>query len=233
MAGAPGIVQPGAAQNPLAQAGLPQTPDKVGAAQAGVEGLDKVEQAAASRPANPSSLSWQGNGPVSMKSKPSNTFGRNKTKAKGADKAAPAEADRGMAPQDSVWPLEGAVTSRFGWDESDGAGKRRWNSGITIAAPAGSPVRAILAGRVVYAGPREGYGNTVVLEHKDGLRSYYGNLQEPSLRVGDKIKHGADFAKIAAQPQEENSASLHFEMKKGEMALNPESAIRRMETASR
>jgi hypothetical protein len=57
------------------------------------------------------------------------------------------------------------------------------------------------------------------------------------LQVGESVAHGANFAKIAAQPTSSadgaNSAILHFEMKKGEMALNPESAIRRMATASR
>jgi murein DD-endopeptidase MepM/ murein hydrolase activator NlpD len=88
---------------------------------------------------------------------------------------------------------------------------------------------------VVYAGPRDGFGNTVVLEHKDGYRSYYSHVDSPSVQVGEKVKHGAEFARVATQPfpgaQGENSASLHFELKKGEMALNPESAIRRQETA--
>ena len=132
--------------------------------------------------------------------------------------------------------MEGVVTNRFGWEDDAATGKRRWNAGVTIAAPANSPVRAVLAGRVVYAGPREGYGNTVVLEHKDGFRSYYGNLQNTTLKIGDKIKLGANFAKIAEQPASsssgENSASLHFEIKKGEMALNPESAIRQTATTA-
>ncbi len=215
------------------QAG-PASANRINAEQAEVE--PATQTGITSKKVDPSLLSWQGNGPVSIKEKPSSVFGRNR-KVKNSDGGKEAEgASRGMAPQESLWPLEGQVTSRFGW-EDDAAGKRRWNAGITIAAPADSPVRAVLAGRVVYAGPREGHGNTVVLEHKDGFRSYYSNLQQTALKVGDKIKHGANFAKIATQPSSspdgENSAFLHFEMKKGEMALNPESAIRRMATASR
>ena len=216
------------------QAG-PAFADRIGVEQAGIESA--AQAGTASKKVDPSLLSWQGNGPVSIKERPSSAFGRNRKQVKNNDGKKEGEgAARGMAPQESLWPLEGQVTSRFGW-EDDATGKRRWNAGITIAAPAGSPVRAVLAGRVVYAGPREGYGNTVVLEHKEGFRTYYSNLQSTTLKVGDKIKHGADFAKIATQPSPspdgENSAFLHFEMKKGEMALNPESAIRRMATASR
>lgn len=112
-----------------------------------------------------------------------------------------------------------------------------WNSGVRISAPEGTAVRAVLDGTVVYAGHRDGYGNSVVLEHKDGYRSYYSNLTQGSVKIGDTVKHGAEFAQIAAQasPSEngENSASLHFELKRGEMALNPEFAISRMTTASR
>jgi septal ring factor EnvC (AmiA/AmiB activator) len=48
--------------------------------------------------------------------------------------------------------------------------------------------------------------------------------------VGDKVQHGSEFAQLAAKPQStpggENSSSLYFELKKGEMALNPENALR-------
>ncbi|MDR0826920.1 MAG: peptidoglycan DD-metalloendopeptidase family protein [Desulfovibrio sp.] len=155
--------------------------------------------------------------------------------AQAAKPSAPAQAKTASAPAApadavaaSVWPLDGPMLSRFGWTD-DAGGRRRWNPGVEIAASAGSPVKAILPGTVVYSGPREGAGNTVVLEHKGGYRSYYGNLQPSKLRVGEQVKHGAEFAKIAAgpssSPQGENSASLRFELKKGEMALNPESAI--------
>lgn len=165
-------------------------------------------------------------------------FGRKKKKSKStkADetaKAAPAQ-PRGMVPQGTLWPLAGEggnVVSHFGWEDDASGGRRHWNSGVRIAAQPQSPVRAIMEGTVVYAGQREGYGHTVVMEHKDGFRSYYSNLTDASVRVGDRVAHGAEFAKIAAQAsppsKAENSASLYFELKKGEMALNPENAIER------
>ncbi|MDR1686223.1 MAG: peptidoglycan DD-metalloendopeptidase family protein [Desulfovibrio sp.] len=133
-------------------------------------------------------------------------------------------------------PLPGPVVSRFGW-EDDGTGRRRWKPGVEIAASPGDSVRAVLPGTVVYAGPRDGAGNTVVIEHNEGYRSYYGNLQPATVRVGQRVGLGAEFAKVAAQPAAqaggENSASLHFELKKGEMALNPESVFSRADEARR
>ncbi|MDR2488130.1 MAG: peptidoglycan DD-metalloendopeptidase family protein [Desulfovibrio sp.] len=209
----------------------------IGREQAGAEAVTREESS--SRPVNPALLSWQGNGPVSIKGKPSGAFGRNKRRSGSDDvgKTPSAMPVRGLAPRESVWPMEGVVTNRFGWEDDASTGKRRWNSGIDIIAPADSPVRAVLAGRVAYAGQREGHGYTIVLEHSGGFRTYYSHLQDPQLKIGELIQHGANFAKIAAKPASspdgENSAVLHFEMKKGEMALNPENAIRRMATASR
>ncbi len=170
-------------------------------------------------------------------------FGRDKKRMKSPktaamEKTVPAQ-PRGMAPEETLWPLSGsggAITNHFGWEDDKASGERRWNAGIRIAAPEQTPVRAVLDGTVVYAGQREGYGHTVVLEHKNGFRSYYSNLESENLKVGDKVAHGSEFAKIATQPaasgQGANSASLLFELKRGEMAINPENAIRRNEEGS-
>ena len=181
--------------------------------------------------------SWKGPGPVSAKPKPDHLFWRDKNAALATlteTRSKPAVQPKGMAPSDTLWPLageQGTVTGHFGWEDDPATGKRRWNPGVHIAAPPDTPVRAVLPGTVVYAGQREGRGHTVVLEHKDGYRSYYSNVEPNSVKIGEHVRHGAEFAKIAAQPSlvvnGENSASLLFELKKGEMALNPESAISR------
>ena len=182
--------------------------------------------------------SWQGNGPVSATPKPISSFNRQGIgRTDGADAASGAAKTRprGMVPQDTLWPHEGKVLSGFGW-EDDPAGGRRWNSGVTLQGAPGDPVKAILDGTVVFSGQREGYGNTVVLEHKDGFFSYYGNVAPGGLKVGDKVPRGSNFANIGEQPPSaqlgENSAPLFFELKRGEMALNPEAAIRAGLTAS-
>lgn len=169
--------------------------------------------------------------------KPDHLFAREQGAAQASAEPAakaPQTPPRGMVPPETIWPLanEGTVTSGFGWEDIPGANKRRWNSGVRIEAPAGTPVRAILSGTVVYAGERDGYGNTLVLEHGNGYRSYYSNLADNNLQIGSKVRHGAEIAQIAAQTSPsangENSASLYFELKKGEMAINPESAIKRL-----
>lgn len=233
-----GPEQPGPENLPDAS-GLPGLP---GAATA--KGKSETPMTADARPEaradgpDPASMSWQGPGPVSAAPRPFSPFaGRAaQSAAKTADEDSKKGSRPAIAPENTIWPLqEGRVTASFGWEEDQTSGRRRWNPGIRIDAPEGTPVRAVLDGTVVYTGQREGAGNSVILQHSGGYRSYYGNLMPVGLRVGDKIKHGAEFAKIAVQDSsragEEKSASLHFELKKGEMALNPEAAISRLTAA--
>jgi stage IV sporulation protein FA len=86
-------------------------------------------------------------------------------------------------------------------------------------------------GTVRFSGRREGYGQTVILEHRDGLLSYYGNVEAGDLKVGETVARGTEFAKIQAQTsptgEKENSAPLFFALKRGEVALDPETALKR------
>src|SRR5690606_10096080 len=63
-----------------------------------------------------------------------------------------------------AWPVEGRLLYPFGRQTQPNGTVLRWN-GIGIAAPEGTPVRAVAAGTAVLAGPFEGYGPTVVLSH--------------------------------------------------------------------
>lgn len=136
---------------------------------------------------------------------------------------------RGLLPQQATWPYEGQITSRFGWQD-DPSGKRRWNPGVSIAANPGDNITPCLPGRVVYVGERGEYGDSIVLEHADGFMSFYGNVQANNLNVGDAVAAGTPFAKVTANPgfiaEGEKTAPLFFEIKRGEMALNPEAAIK-------
>ncbi|MDR2075427.1 MAG: rod-binding protein [Desulfovibrio sp.] len=180
---------------------------------------------------------WQGTPLVSAKPKPASSLGRRDgpAEAKAAPETAARERYQGLKPPEILWPYDGKVVSPFGWTEDPGGG-RRWNSGITLDGVPGESVRAVQDGTVVFSGRREGC-QTLVLEHRDGLLSYYGNVEAGDLQIGDPVALGTEFAKIQAQSpasgKEENSAPLFFALKRGEMALNPETAIKRLPPADR
>lgn len=87
------------------------------------------------------------------------------------------------------WPVEGKLVYRFGPERRPNGVVLRWN-GIGIAAPVGTPVRAVEAGTVVLAGPLEGYGPTVMLSHGGGYYTLYLYLQSVSVREGDLVTAG-------------------------------------------
>lgn len=87
------------------------------------------------------------------------------------------------------WPLEGDLIYRFGRDQRPNGMVLRWN-GVGLAAPTGTPVRAVKAGSVVLAGPFEGYGPTVVLSHGDGFYTLYLYLEDIGVVEGRDVTAG-------------------------------------------
>ncbi|HET9949321.1 MAG TPA: peptidoglycan DD-metalloendopeptidase family protein [Longimicrobiales bacterium] len=87
------------------------------------------------------------------------------------------------------WPVDGDVIYEFGRDQRPNGTVLRWN-GIGLAAPPGTPVRAVRSGRVVLAGPFEGYGPTVVLSHGDGFYTLYLYLEEIGVVEGREVEAG-------------------------------------------
>ncbi|MGE0159432.1 MAG: murein hydrolase activator EnvC [Gemmatimonadales bacterium] len=87
------------------------------------------------------------------------------------------------------WPLEGRLIYRFGRERRPNGMVLPWN-GIGLAAPTGTPVRAVKAGRVALAGPFEGYGPSVVLSHGDGFYTLYLYLEDIGVVEGRDVEAG-------------------------------------------
>ena len=85
------------------------------------------------------------------------------------------------------WPLQGRVLRGFGQKRSDG--QSNW-TGMVIAAPAGTEVRAVQSGRVAYAGWLLGYGLLLVIEHDNGYATLYGHNQTLVKERGDRVEAG-------------------------------------------
>lgn len=87
------------------------------------------------------------------------------------------------------WPVEGRVVYRFG-PERRPNGITLVNNGIGIGAPLGTPVKAVEAGRVSHAGPFEGYGSMVMVNHGGGYYTLYMYLDSVSVTEGQSIVSG-------------------------------------------
>lgn len=67
----------------------------------------------------------------------------------------------------------------------------RVHRGVDLAAPMGSPVRAVRSGTVVQVGFHRGFGRYVELEHRGGLRSLYAHLKDIGVEAGQRVRQAA------------------------------------------
>jgi murein DD-endopeptidase MepM/ murein hydrolase activator NlpD len=108
------------------------------------------------------------------------------------------------------WPARGRIIRGF-------AG----NDGINIALPEGTPVKAVEAGVVAYAGNElKGYGNLILIRHANGFVSAYANTSEIDVKRGETVKRGQIIAK-SGQTGNVTSPQLHFELRKGSKPVDP------------
>ena len=121
-------------------------------------------------------------------------------------------------------PVEGPLSSGFGPRQLDGA-EPRDHRGVDLAAPAGAPIRAAKAGTVAFAGPRGTYGDTVILDHGDGLTSLYAHARSVAVAVGDEVPKGAVIAEVGTTGRS-TGPHLHFEIRRDGEAIDPTAALR-------
>lgn len=91
-------------------------------------------------------------------------------------------------------PVRGEQLGMFGVQRPDGG---TWR-GVVLRAPAGTPVKAIAAGRVVFANWMSGFGNLLIVDHGEGFLSVYGNNQSVLKQVGDVVASGDAIARVGA-----------------------------------
>ncbi|AUI67145.1 hypothetical protein C5N92_01250 [Glaesserella australis] len=125
-------------------------------------------------------------------------------------------AGRGLGSGKYSMPVSGKIVNRFG---STQMGELKWN-GIVIQAGAGTPVKAIAAGRVILADWLQGYGQVVVIDHGNGDMSLYGYNQSVSVKKGTRVQGGQTIASVGNSGGQSRSA-LYFEIRRKGVAVNP------------
>ncbi|MEM0906605.1 MAG: peptidoglycan DD-metalloendopeptidase family protein [Pseudomonadota bacterium] len=114
------------------------------------------------------------------------------------------------------WPVRGRIIAGFG-KQADGGR----NDGINLAVPAGTPVRAAEAGKVIYAGNElEGYGNLILVQHSGDWVSAYAHNESLDVARGDRVERGQPIAR-AGQSGSVDQPQLHFELRKKSKPVDP------------
>ena len=115
------------------------------------------------------------------------------------------------------WPSQGRLIAHY---DSPRLGEQLKWRGVLIQAAEGTAVRAIAAGRVVFADELRGFGLLVIIDHGDGYMSLYGYNRELHKKSGDRVEAGETIAAVGLNGAEE-PAGLYFEIRVHGEPSNP------------
>lgn len=118
------------------------------------------------------------------------------------------------------WPLEGRITSRFGWRNISVGGNRN-HSGIDVAGATGTPVQAARAGTVSRTGWVGAYGYAVYLDHGAGMETRYAHFSAIHVTPGQTVRQGEVLGAVGSSGAA-TGPHLHFEIRQDGVALDPE-----------
>ena len=119
-----------------------------------------------------------------------------------------------------IWPISGPITSEFGWRVHPIFGSQRFHSGLDIGGDYGMPIHAAQSGVVIEAGWIGGYGNTVMIEHGNGVVTLYGHNESLAVGVGQQVSQGQVIA-YCGSTGNSTGPHCHFEVRLGGEPVSP------------
>ena len=120
------------------------------------------------------------------------------------------------------WPVSGGLLAGYGGRLPDG----RRSDGVLIAAAAGSAVKAVADGTVVFADWMTGYGNILIIDHGNGYMSLYAHNDGLLRDAGDAVKRGDAVASVGTSGGQDQPA-LYFELRRDGAPVNPSTWLTR------
>lgn len=121
-----------------------------------------------------------------------------------------------------LWPVQGRISGRFGRQRVYNGTPRSPHSGMDIAAPTGTAVKAPAGGIVTFVGP-DLYltGGTLVIDHGAGISSNFLHLSRIDVKVGDRVEQGQAVAAVGATGRA-TGPHLHWGMNWFDTRIDPQ-----------
>lgn len=119
-----------------------------------------------------------------------------------------------------IWPVNGVITSPYGYRTHPIFGTTIYHSGIDIGVDYGTPVHAADSGVVVEAGWISGYGYAVVIDHGNGLSTLYGHNESLNVSSGQSVSQGQVIA-YAGSTGNSTGPHVHFEVRSNGDPVDP------------
>ncbi len=120
----------------------------------------------------------------------------------------------------SLWPVEGRLMSPFGGRTDPFSGEGAIHTGVDLEAAMGTAVHAAADGIVVHADWEGGYGRLIIIDHGNGVQTYYGHLSTFGVVPGQEVRRGDVVARSGASGRV-TSPHLHYEVRMGGTPVNP------------
>ncbi|WP_057921996.1 M23 family metallopeptidase [Lysobacter capsici] len=129
--------------------------------------------------------------------------------------------DRADFAQAFIWPVQGRISGRFGNQRVYNGQKGSGHSGMDIAAPTGTAIKAPAAGVITFVGP-DLYltGGTVLLDHGHGVSSNFLHLSRIDVKVGDRVTQGQVIGAVGATGRA-TGPHLHWGMNCFDVRIDP------------
>jgi murein DD-endopeptidase MepM/ murein hydrolase activator NlpD len=120
----------------------------------------------------------------------------------------------------AIWPLAGRLLSHFGHREDPFSGHQAFHAGVDLSAPVGLAVRTTADGIVTTGAYSGAYGKLIVVDHGNGLSTYYAHLSRIDVIPGQEVRMGQIIGATGATGRV-TSPHLHYEVRIGGSPVNP------------
>jgi murein DD-endopeptidase MepM/ murein hydrolase activator NlpD len=112
------------------------------------------------------------------------------------------------------------ITSGFGYRSDPFAGSAAFHAGLDFKGATGAPIYSAAHGKVAFVGRRPGYGNSVDIDHGNGLRTRYAHMSAFRARVGESVRAGQQIGAVGSTGRS-TGPHLHFEVRLNGQPINP------------
>jgi murein DD-endopeptidase MepM/ murein hydrolase activator NlpD len=125
----------------------------------------------------------------------------------------------------TLWPIHGTLMSHFGRRSDPFSGEGAFHAGVDLSADIGTPVKVTGDGVVTHAEWGGAYGRLVVVDHGNGIQTYYAHLSRFNVITGQTVRRGEVIA-LSGSSGRSSGPHLHYEVRRGGIPVNPYSYLR-------